>query len=292
MKITIAAFAKINLLLDIAGRLPNGYHDLRMIMQSVDLCDSLTVEPGTHRLVCSDPAVPTDERNIVWKAAAAFERETALPCRDFTVTLEKRIPSAAGLAGGSADGAAMLTALNILHGAGLSTQALCRIGAAVGADIPFCLTGGTMLALNIGDVLAPLPAFDGIALVLAKPACDVSTAEAYAQFDEAQNVLHPDFRGLLFRAAKGDWNGVLQSTCNTFEQFIEVADRVPIKSVMRRHGSLFSMMSGSGPTVYGVFRDVQDAERCAEELRTFVPDVFVCRPVSSGLSVQNEGSAE
>ena len=285
MKLQLKAYAKINLLLDIAGKLPNGYHDLRMFMQSVDLYDTLTVEEGERRLVCTDPAVPTDERNIVWKAAAAFENATGLPCRDVSVTLEKRIPSAAGLAGGSADGAAMLFALNLLHGAGLSTQALCRIGAGVGADIPFCLTGGTALALNMGDVLAPLPAFDGFTLVLAKPDCAVSTAEAYAQFDEAVGVLHPDFRALLFRAAKGDWNGVLQNTCNTFEQFIEVADRVPIKSVMRRCGSVFSMMSGSGPTVFGIFRNADDAERCARELRAFVPDVFVCRPVGHGVDV-------
>ena len=286
MNIVIRAYAKINLLLDIAGKLPNGYHDLRMFMQSVDLYDTLTLETGTRQLICSDPAVPTDERNIVWKAAAAFERATGLPCRDLSVTLKKRIPSAAGLAGGSADGAAMLYALNVLHGAGLSTQALCRIGASVGADVPFCLTGGTALALNIGDVLAPLPAFAGYTLVLAKPDCAVSTAEAYAQFDAAGTVLHPDFRGLLFRAAKGDWDGVLQNTCNTFEQFIEVADRVPIKTVMRKFDSVFAMMSGSGPTVFGVFRSEDDASQCADALRRFVPDVFVCRPVERGICMQ------
>ena len=143
MRITIQAYAKINLLLDIIGKLPNGYHDLHMLMQSVSLCDTLTVEQGAHRLLCSDPDVPTDERNLVWKAAAAFERATSLPCGDFSVTLDKCIPSAAGLAGGSADAAAMLAALNVLHGTGLSTGELCRIGAAVGADVPFCLTGGT-----------------------------------------------------------------------------------------------------------------------------------------------------
>ena len=288
MKITVQAYAKINLLLDIIGRLPNGYHDLHMMMQSVSLCDTLTVEPGERCLVCSDPDVPTDEHNLVWKAAAAFERAASVPCGDVSVALEKRIPSAAGLAGGSADAAAMLAALNELHGTGLSTDELCRIGAEVGADVPFCLTGGTALALNIGDVLAPLPPFEAYTLVLAKPDCAVSTAEAYAQYDAAGSVLHPNFRNLLFRAAKGDWDGVLANTSNIFEQFIEVADRVPIKSVMRRCGSVFSMMSGSGPTVFGVFRDAVDAERCAEELRETVRDVFVCRPVRQGLRIISE----
>ena len=217
MKITVQAYAKINLLLDIVGKLPNGYHDLRMLMQSVSLCDTLTVEAGAHALVCNDPDVPTDERNLVWKAAAAFARAASVPCGDYTVTLDKRIPSAAGLAGGSADAAAMLAALNELHGTGLSAASLCRIGAEVGADVPFCLTGGTALALNIGDVLAPLPAFEAYTLVLAKPDCSVSTAEAYAQFDAAESVMHPDFQSLLFCAAKGDWDGVLSRTSNTFE---------------------------------------------------------------------------
>lgn len=286
MRITVQAYAKLNLLLEIVGRLPNGYHDLHMIMQSVDLHDTVTVEPGARSLVCSDPAVPTDERNIAWKAAAAFEQATGKPCGQIRITIEKRIPSAAGLAGGSADGAAVLAALDRLHETNLSTQALCRIGATVGADVPFCLTGGTALALHIGDVLAPLPPFDGGVFVLAKPACGVSTAQAYAQFDQAKDVRRPDFRALLSAAAQGDWDGVLRGTSNTFEQLIEVADRVPIKAAMRRAGCTFSMMSGSGPTVFGVFRDRAEAQTAAEALRTFVPDVYICAPTDRGLRIE------
>lgn len=290
MKITVQAYAKLNLLLDVVGTLPNGYHDLHMIMQSVDLHDTVTVEPGEHTLVCSHPAVPTDNSNIVWKAADAFARNTGKPCGDLRITIDKRIPCAAGLAGGSADGAAVLAALNTLHGTALPVSELCRIGAAVGADIPFCLTGGTALALNIGDVLAPLPAFCDRTFVLAKPACSVSTGEAYALFDTAAHITHPDFRALLFSAARGDWSAVLRDTCNTFEQLIEVPDRVPIKTVMRRCGSEFAMMSGSGPTVFGVFRDAVQAEDCAQTLREAVPDaeIFVCRPAAEGLHLHVE----
>lgn len=286
MKVIVDAFAKINLLLDIVGKLPNGYHSLRMIMQSVDLCDTVTVERGEGGIVCNHPDVPTDERNIAWKAVVAFEKATGLDCSDTHITIEKRIPAAAGLAGGSADGAAVLAALNRLHGANLSDDALCRIGASVGADIPFCLTGGTRLALNIGDVLAPLPPLSGVTFVLAKPDCTVSTKEAYAACDSAEQVNHADLTQILFDAAKGNYERIFRRTCNTFEQFIEVADRVPIKSVLRRHGSVFSMMSGSGPTVYGVFRNRENAEQCAEELRTFVPDVHVCAPVGAGLHLR------
>ena len=136
MKVIVDAFAKINLLLDIAGRLPNGYHSLHMIMQSVSLCDTVTVERGEGGIRCACPGVPTDESNIAWKAVTAFAKATGLDCADTCITIEKRIPCAAGLAGGSADGAAVLAALNILHGTALSAEALCRIGASFGASRP------------------------------------------------------------------------------------------------------------------------------------------------------------
>lgn len=285
MKVQVQANAKINLLLDIMNRLPNGYHSLQMIMQSVTLADTVTVTRGTGMLTCSDPAIPTDARNIARKAERAFSKATGADCSDADIFIEKRIPSAAGLAGGSADGAAVLAALDRLYGTQLGVEQLCRIGAQVGADVPFCLAGGTCLAQNIGDVLSPLPPLRNVTVVLAKPDCAVSTKEAYDAFDMAQVVSHVHFPALLFDAARGDWNRVLTRTCNVFEQFIEVADRVPIKTVMRRCGSRFSMMSGSGPTVFGLFDDAQAAETCAQQLRAFVPDVFVCAPAEHGLEI-------
>lgn len=285
--VSLRAFAKINLLLDITEQLPNGYHALHMIMQSVGLYDEVTVAEGERGIECDDPSVPTDERNIAWKAADAFAAATGVDCGRTRIILKKHIPSAAGLAGGSADGAAVLAGLNLLHDTGLDEQTLCRIGATVGADVPFCLTGGTRLALNIGDVLAPLPPLENVTLVLAKPDCDVSTKEAYAAFDEAHDVSHVPLPALLFDAAKGDWERVFRRTCNTFEQLIEVPERVPIKTVMRKNGSTFSMMSGSGPTVFGVFPTREQADACAEQLRAWAPDVFVCDPVSRGLEICN-----
>ena len=288
MKVFVDAGAKINLLLDIAARLPNGYHSLNMIMQSVSLCDTVTVEKGNRALICSDPDIPTDEHNIAWKAVAAFEKATGLDCTDTHITLEKRIPHGAGLAGGSTDGAAVLAALNILYETKLSSEALCRIGASFGADVPFCMLGGTRLAMNIGDILAPLPPLSDVTILLAKPDCIVSTKDAYAAFDQSPAVSHIDLPALLFDAAKGDYDRVFRQTCNTFEEFIEVADRVPIKAAMRRHGCSFSMMSGSGPTVFGIFRSENDAESCAEELRTFIPNVHLCQPTEKSLHIRVE----
>ena len=284
-EVSLRAYAKINLLLDITEKLPNGYHALHMIMQSVGLFDEITLARGERSIECDDPSVPTDSRNIAWKAAVAFAEATGADCAGTRILLKKHIPSAAGLAGGSADGAAVLTGLNLLYETHLTTEALCRIGAKVGADIPFCLTGGTRLALNIGDVLAPLPPLENVTIVLAKPARGVSTKEAYAAFDDARDVSHVRLPSLLFDAAKGDWSRVFSRTCNTFEQFVEVPERVPIKTVMRRNGCTFSMMSGSGPTVFGVFPTRGAAEACAQELRAIVPDVFVCDPVPCGVQV-------
>jgi 4-diphosphocytidyl-2-C-methyl-D-erythritol kinase len=259
-----------------------------MIMQSVSLADTLTVSRGEGGLTCSDPAIPTDARNIACKAVFAFEKATGTDCSDAHIHIEKRIPSAAGLAGGSADGAAVLAALDRLYGTHLPAWELRRIGAQVGADVPFCLEGGTCLAQNIGDVLSPLPPLRDVTILLAKPDCAVSTAEAYAEYDETQPTSHIHFPTLLSDAAKGEWDRVLRGTCNVFEQFIEVADRVPIKTAMRRHGSRFAMMSGSGPTVFGLFDSAEDAQSCAEELRGFVPDVFVCSPTAQGLEITEE----
>lgn len=288
MKVIVDAFAKINLLLDIAERLPNGYHSLNMIMQSVDLHDTVTVERGEPAILCDKPGIPLDNSNIAWKAVTAFEKATGLDCSDTRITIEKRIPSAAGLAGGSADGAAVLAALNILHDTKLSQNALCRIGATFGADIPFCLTGGTLFAQNIGDVLSPIPAPSEYCFVLCKPDCSVSTKEAYAAFDTAHDVHHIHLPQMLFDAAKGDYESIFRSTLNTFEQLIEVADRVPIKSVMRRHKCTLAMMSGSGPTIVGVFKNEADAMHCTEELHTLFKETYFCKPVSEGLSIRCE----
>ena len=287
MKVTYNAAAKINLMLDILARLDNGYHSLFMLMQSVDLYDTVSVEntdEGKITITCDVEGIPCDKKNIAYKAADAFFKATGTDNSGIVIDIQKRIPHAAGMAGGSADGAAVIAALNDIFETKLSIAELCAIGVKVGADVPFCLTGGTCLAQNVGEILSPLPPLDDCWIVLAKPDRGVSTKEAYDAFDTAQNVRHLDTCGMLYAASQGDLYGICKRTKNVFEQLIEVPERVPIKSTMNRHGALSACMSGSGPTVYGIFDDESKAQSAAEALCSLVKNIHITRPVKSGLT--------
>ena len=281
-KITLEAPAKINLLLDIICRLPNGYHSLFMIMQTVSLYDTVEVNlrnDGKIELSCSESALPTDSRNIAYRAAQSFFEATGSKF-GADISLTKRIPFAAGLAGGSTDAAAVLKALNSLCQTGLSDDELCAIGVKLGADVPFCVKGGTMLAQDIGQVLSPLPKLEGYYIVLVKPDVSVSTKEAYEAFDACGNIRHPNCLSVLHSAAKGDYKEVIANVGNVFEQFIEVPHRADIKAVMRSCGSLACCMSGSGPTVFGIFDDEAKAQKCVEMLKNDYGKVYLTQPVN------------
>ena len=284
MKVTYKAAAKINLMLDIISRLDNGYHSLFMIMQSVGLYDTVTAErSGTDiEITCDNQAIPCNESNTAFKAAKLFFDYTGEKNAAVKIHIQKNIPFAAGLAGGSADAAAVLHALNDLYNANLTLRELESIGVKVGADVPFCLSGGTKLAQNIGEVLSPLPEVKGCFFVLVKPEQGVSTAEAYAQFDKAP-VRHLDTSGMLYSAANGDFEAVFSKVGNVFEQLVEVPQRVPIKTVMYAHGAKCACMSGSGPTVFGVFETTEAAQAAADELKKDFKQVFVCEPVNQSV---------
>lgn len=286
MKVTYDAAAKINLMLDILARLDNGYHSLFMLMQSVDLYDTVTVETdgtGAISITSNEDGIPCDKRNIAYKAAEAFFSCTGIENEGISIHIEKRIPFEAGMAGGSADGAAVIAALNDIYKTDLSQQELCRIGLKVGADVPFCLVGGTCLAQNVGEILSPLPALEDCYIVLAKPERGISTKEAFAAFDTADRIRHLDTCGMLYAASKGDLYEICKRTKNVFEQLIEVPERVQIKSTLNRHGALAACMSGSGPTVYGIFDDESKAESAADALKSIVKSIYITKPVKSGL---------
>ncbi len=286
MKVVYDAAAKINLMLDILARLDNGYHSLFMLMQSVDLYDTVMVETnssGTVSITSSVEGIPCDRRNIAYKAAEAFFNATGLKNEGLSIDIVKRIPFAAGMAGGSADGAAVIAALNDIYDTQLPLKELCTIGLKVGADVPFCLTGGTCLAQNVGEVLSPLPSLSDCYIVLAKPERGVSTKEAFEAFDTAQSVRHLDTCGMLYAASTGDLYEICKRTKNVFEQLIEVPERVPIKSTLNRHGALTACMSGSGPTVYGIFDDESKAESAASALKSLVKEIYITKPTESGL---------
>lgn len=283
--INVIAPAKINLFLDILGKLENGFHSLFMVMQSVDLCDEITVDKGEGgiALTCSDERLPQDEKNIAYKAAAAFFKATGIE-PNAVITVTKKIPFEAGLAGGSADAAAVIVGLDELYGTNLSKQAMCEIGLTVGSDVPFCIKGGTCIAQNRGEVLSRVKPLRDCFIVIAKPEKGVSTAQAFAAADSA-NIFHPDNVRMLDACARGDFDGICKHASNVFEQVIEVVERVEIKYVMRSHGAMLYQMSGSGPSVFGLFDSKEEAEKCAEELKKNCKDVFVTRPVDYGAKI-------
>ncbi len=288
MKVKINAYAKINLLLDIVSTRTDGYHDLFMIMQSVGVCDTVTVEKTKGKkitLSCNIDGIPLDEKNIAHKAAVAFFEYNKIKNTGIHIDIVKRIPHAAGLAGGSADGAGVIVALNKIYDTNLSDDELCKIGVKVGADVPFCITGGTLLSQGIGDVLNRVKPLRRCYIVLAKPEFGVNTAFAYKQFDCFGKVHTPDKFGMLMAMQSRDLVQICSKMENVFEQFIEVPNRVDMKNIMRDNGALGVCMSGSGPTVFGIFDSKDNANTAAKDLKKFAKDICVCTPVNKGCKI-------
>lgn len=282
----VKAAAKINLMLDILKRLDNGYHSLFMIMQSVDLFDIVTVEKNNLNEIiieCDKEGVPCNEKNIAYKCAVKFLEYCNITDKGITIKIEKNIPMAAGVAGGSADGAAVIHCLNKIYNANLSQKELCEIGNRVGADIPFSLTGGTAVALGTGNVIAPVKDLPDCWIVLAKPQQDVSTPEAYAQFDALTRVRHFDRVSMIDAVSNGDYEKICSLCGNVFEQAVEVPKRPHIKGIMRKCGADVACMSGSGPTVFGLFSDENKAKDCYEKLSNKYNQVYICKPSKSGI---------
>ena len=286
----LRAAAKINLMLDILGKTDDGYHSLFMIMQSVGIFDVVSIDitdnPGEISLSCSEASLPCDEKNIAYKAATRFFEATNTPNPGIHIDIEKHIPFEAGLAGGSADAAAVLEGLNTLLDADIDVEELCSMGVKIGADVPFCIKGGTMLAMDIGGVLAPLPPVRDNYYILVKPEQGVSTKEAYDAFDSAFGIHRPDTNDMLRALVTGDEETMYNKIANVFEQFVEVPERADIKGFMRKHGALAHCMSGSGPTVFGLFDDEESALKCSEKLREICPEVYVTKPLERGIKLE------
>lgn len=287
----VKAAAKINLMLDILGTLPDGYHSLFMIMQSVSCYDEVRVDrTGTKeiKIITADKRVPTDEKNIAYKAAKAFFEYNNIKNDGIEIEIQKTIPMAAGLAGGSADGAAVLFCLDRLYGTKLDTMTLCKIGEKVGADIPFSLTGGTSLCMNTGGVIAPLPPLTDCYIVLCKPNQGVSTVSAYKAIDEAKRLRHADKNTMLYAMHNSDYKLMCEKLTNVFEQVIEVPKRPYIKTEMKKQGADAALMSGSGPTVYGIFSSEKKAEDCCKKLKKSFVETYLTVPVSKGIEIIEE----
>ena len=288
MEVKVKAYAKINLMLDIVNRRNDGYHDLFMIMQSVGVYDTVTVTENKSKsisITCNIDDIPLNNKNIAWKAAEAFFSATKKRNKGIHIHIVKRIPHAAGLAGGSADGAAVLVALNKIYNTELCEAELCKIGVKIGADVPFCITGGTLLAQGIGDVLSKVKPLRRCHILLAKPDFDVNTAFAYKQFDLFGKTHTPDKLGMLCAMQSRDLDDICSKMENVFEQFIEVPNRIQIKEVIKNNHAKGFCMSGSGPTVFGIFENKEDAVKAAEELKAYAKDILLCTPVNKGCKI-------
>ena len=279
--VTVEANAKINLTLDILGKRPDGYHEVAMVMQTVGLHDTVTLEKRAQgiSLNINVPWLKADEKNLAWRAAALVQEEYGLT-GGVHIELVKRIPIAAGLAGGSADAAAVLKGMSELYGLNLSAKKLCELGARLGSDIPFCLLGGTMLATGRGEVLKRLPDMPETWVVLVKPRISVSTAWAYQNYDELGAERHPDNEAIQKEIARGNRKGVAKLLCNVLESVTinkyDVIERY--KQMMLDKGAMASMMSGSGPTVFALAQNREQAEEIAGFMRREKnADVFVTR---------------
>ena len=284
-KETVLARAKLNLTLDVLGKRPDGYHDLKMVMQSVALADTLTVETGTGEglEVRTDLSfLPNNEKNLAAAAALAFQTVTGRDLGGVAIAIEKRIPVCAGMGGGSSDAAAVLRSLERMLGTGQDLAALAGIGERVGSDVPYCVLGGTALAEGRGEVLTPLSALPHCHVVICKPAFSISTPELFRAVDGVRLRCRPDTDGVLAALEAGDLGGVARRMYNVFEDVLPSRQRTAvaaIRSALVQHGALGANMSGTGPTVFGLFDDADRARSAWEELRQTYRDVFLTETV-------------
>ncbi len=286
MDITLKAAAKVNLILDLTSVLENGYHSIYTVMQSVGIYDTVNIRlntTGEISLTCSDKDIPTDSKNTAYKAAQVFFEYVKDNMHGADINIEKTIPSQAGMAGGSADAAAVIAGLNILLKTMLSDDELYKIGEQIGADVPFCIAGGTRLCLNKGEIMAKLPDFPEYSIIIVKPNQSVSTKDAYSAFDSAEWIRHPDNEGFLFASTQKDVKTMCNKAANVFEQVVEVKDRVKIKAVMRNYNAKLAMMTGSGAAIFGIFENETDADACETELKNKFSSVFKTKPVKNSI---------
>ena len=280
---TLTAPAKINLALDILGTRPDGYHDMRMVMQTISLCDTVTVEETAagFELQTDGDFIPAGKKTLEQWAAEAFFEAIAQPMPGLRVTLEKVTPAYAGLGGGSADVAALLRILRDTYAPGLPAEELERIGFTVGSDMPFCVRGGTALAEGRGEVLTDLTPLPDCWFVLCKPDFGIPTPSLFARVDGGELTHRPDINGMRLALETGDLPGVAARLGNVFEGVLpeEYHEVFHTKKRLMELSALNAAMSGSGPTVFGVFAEQETARRAAEVLKETYQQTYLAMPV-------------
>ena len=289
MMLTVQGNAKINLTLDVLYKRTDGFHQVEMIMQEIELADILSFEDKLTddiSIQANIAHLPCDHRNLAYQAAMLIKK-TCQVKKGVHIILEKRIPMSAGLAGGSTDAASVLLGLNQLWNLNLSMPELESLGASLGSDVPFCLRGGTMLATGRGEILTPLPSMPSCYVVLAKPRMGVSTAWVYGKYQDKAGLIHPDTNGVMSALQEGNVLGVASRLSNVLET-VTIPEHPQIgklKESMMEYGAMASLMSGSGPTVFGLVETKTKAEYIAEKLRSYNNvEIIVTKTV-----VRNEG---
>ena len=281
-RVTVLAPAKLNLALDVVGLLPNGYHNLDMTMQAISLYERVILRRSSG-LSLSLPGSPVaaNDSNTAIKAAVAFFRYTGL-LAGVEITIEKNVPVRAGMAGGSADAAAVLVGLNALYGAKLSMSELCALGAKIGADVPFALMGGTCRVQGVGDVIKALPPVPDCWFTVVMPDYGVSTPEAFAAYDRIGSSTHPDCEAQEAAIRAEDLAGVCAAAGNALEECSGARDNEAIKTALQEQGAITALMTGSGAAVFGVFADEASARTAAAAVQTRWPQVYVAQPDRGG----------
>lgn len=283
--VTVLAPAKLNLALDVVGLMPNGYHDLDMIMQAITLHERVVLRRSQHlRLTLPGSLVPPNEKNTAIKAALAFFHYTGL-LAGVEMTIYKSTPVRAGMAGGSADAAAVLVGLNELYGAKLSMSELCALGAKIGADVPFALMGGTCRVQGVGDLMKALPPCPDCWFTVVMPDYGVSTPEAFAAYDKVGSTVHPDCEAQEKAIRAEDLEALCAAAGNALEECSGAKDTAAIKELLRQYGALTALMTGSGSAVFGVFRDEASAQEAANAAQKRWKQVYVARPDKGGARV-------
>lgn len=280
--ITVYAYAKLNLTLDVLGKRDDGYHDLRMLMQTVTLRDTIRMEiSGTGGIAVTTNLryLPSDHRNIAAKAAECFLRETGAVCGGVSIRIEKHIPVCAGMAGGSADGAAVLRGLRDLLRPELTNRELARMGEAVGSDVPYCVLGGTMLAEGRGEILTPVPPMPMCHVVICKPNFAISTPALFSKIDCRKIIRRPDTAGAIRCLEEGDLRGLARRIYNVFEDILpaQYRDVGIIRRQMIEKGALGAGMSGTGPSVFGLFEEESAARESYQTLKEAYPATFLAK---------------
>lgn len=266
--LVLNAKAKINLYLDVTGKRADGYHLLETVMHTVSLCDTVTLKKTDRdgiEISCSDPLIPCNEKNIAYKCADAFFDKTGISGRGVSIDIIKRIPSQAGMGGGSADGAAVLTGLNTLYEAGLSENELISIGAKIGADIPFCIKGGCGYCTGIGEIIEPLTPLQGCVLI-GKGQSGISTAEAFGKIDTlGSGIGIPDIKNIFENVSS--LSDIASCCRNIFDDVTSLEEVSDIKRIMTENGAVCSAMTGSGSAVFGLFESEAVAADALEVLK-------------------------